>query len=790
MYERTITIDIDRPYTSRIPSVQCDSGRKVKVKLTNQGKPMDLTGTRVVLACVKPDGHEIFNNAKIVDKTKGEVTFTLTEQINAEVGQVRSVLKLYDGDALVTSQEFFISVNASVGTSVASSSNELNALTNALNEVQDIDNRFAQTNAQLSAIKEHCTGGNGMQEHSHVNKIVLDKFTESNGSIFYGEKELGGAIKVGSVTDDLIAESIKNAYPTNAFKCNLTSANYMTWLQLNCVLENPTSSLIIDTEQIVSYVSNGLTTNCAIWARVGGENYYKVTNGKLELDKLITQTLTVANPNLKTNLEVLFMIGNSESKTVYFDLTRVYVNGELMTNFTFDSKHQYQKYSDKMLVTKGLLDIAVDDNIQSNKLIKNKVSYDDFDIVTGATWFKGAIDGWSGMWHRFLNYRFEKDEFALNNGDIAVFKMKIRCKNPQHLNAITGVRLWHNGGGGPSSNNSYVQINPQTREYTLKVTIASSQETYYKCFFAPIVHADYYKEFEAYVFDVAVENQTTGEMFHDAVTTENESSTLKKNQEFTTLGVRSDDVKITSNDLEESYVPSIKNKKIICAGDSLTNGYNGASNSYVQYVQNFYPDCTVLNKGSNGGGTSRLVNLLTDMARDGDGTVYPIGNLDYSDCIAVIINIGTNGGVSGNKDTSIPQLVEKTVEDIPFQHNGETIDTVAKYWSLFKNDWWGNMGLLVEYIKWKNPRTQIFLTPPTVNGISDASGSSPFKIREAMNELGDMYGLTVIDVIQGLGINKRNNHLFRLDYCHGTNLRNEMVGKYIAKQIYPHIYDF
>ena len=107
MYERTITIDIDRPYTGRIPSVQCDSGRKVKVKLTNQGKPMDLTGTRVVLACVKPDGHEIFNDTEIVDKTKGEVTFTLTEQINAEVGQVRSVLKLYDGETLVTSKEFY-----------------------------------------------------------------------------------------------------------------------------------------------------------------------------------------------------------------------------------------------------------------------------------------------------------------------------------------------------------------------------------------------------------------------------------------------------------------------------------------------------------------------------------------------------------------------------------------------------------------------------------------------------------------------------------------------------------
>ena len=421
--------------------------------------------------------------------------------------------------------------------------------------------------------------------------------------------------------------------------------------------------------------------------------------------------------------------------------------------------------------------------------LNSKVNYDDFNVVTGAIWFKGADGNWSGVWHRYLVYRFEKNEFALNNGDIAVFKMKIRCKNQQDLNIIEGLRLWHNRAGGPDFSTSYTQINQQTREYTIQVTIASSQETYYQCDLAMAFTGDYYEGIEGYVFDVTVENKTTGKILHNVVATNDENSKLKHNQKFTMLGVRMDDIKITSNDLEESYIPSVKNKKIICAGDSLTNGYNGANSSYVQHVQNFYPDCTVLNKGSNGGGTDRLVNILTNMARDNANT-YPIENPDYSDCIAVIINIGTNGGVSGNKNTSIPQLVEKTVADIPFQYNNQTIDSVTKYWSLFSNDWWGNMGLIIEYIKWKNPKTQIFLTPPAVNSISDTESNSPFKIREAMIELGDMYGLTVIDVIQGLGINKRNNHLFRVDYCHGNDLRNEMVGKYIAKQIYSHIYDF
>lgn len=422
-------------------------------------------------------------------------------------------------------------------------------------------------------------------------------------------------------------------------------------------------------------------------------------------------------------------------------------------------------------------------------VIGNKVNYDDFNAVTGATWFKGAPSSWSGIQHRFLNYKFEKSEFALNNGDTAVFKMKIRCKNTQHLNAIIGLRLWHNNAGSPDYSGSYTQINQQTREYTIQVTISSSQDTYYKCDLAIAVSGDYYEDIEAYIYDVTVENKTTNKTLSNPAINVSETPTLKFNQGFSMIGARMDNIKITNNDLAESYIPSVKNKTIICAGDSLTNGYNGANSSYVQHVQNFYPDCTVLNKGSNGAETSRLVNILTNMARD-DANAYPVGNPDYSNCIAVIINIGTNGGVSGSKDTSIPQLVGKTVADIPFQYNNQTIDSVTKYWSLFRNDWWGNMGLIIEYIKWKNPKTQIFLTPPAVNSISDTESNSPFKIREAMLTLGDMYGLTVIDVIQGLGINKRNNHLFRVDYCHGNDLRNEMVGKYIAKQIYPHIYDF
>ena len=251
MYERTITIDIDRPYTSRIPSVQCDSGRKVKVKLTNQGKPLDLTDTRIVLACVKPDGHEIFNDTEIVDKTKGEVTFALTEQINAEVGQVRSVLKLYDGETLVTTKEFFISVDTSVGTNVASSSNELNALTKAINEVQNIDNRFSKTHAEID--KKMDTGGEITVSQINKNKGKLDQTYMSEEFLqqMAGTTPIHAVPAQESVVTSMLAPNSITDVKLDASALAYTSEYFSSLAQLdteNCAVDFITSRLVIEND--------------------------------------------------------------------------------------------------------------------------------------------------------------------------------------------------------------------------------------------------------------------------------------------------------------------------------------------------------------------------------------------------------------------------------------------------------------------------------------------------------------------------------------------------------------
>ena len=797
-YIKKITIDIDKKNYNSIPSVQYDNGvRYLHINLINEGKPIVLKGCSVKIGGIKPDGFDIFNSCKIIDEENGLVEVNLTEQINAADGTVRCELKIYNATGVLTTKEFNIEVSKSVTrASNITSSNEFTALTEALAKAQSIDDKadkkqVEELSSQLETLTNHCTGGNGMQEHSHVNKTTLDKLGESSkGKLTYNGSEIDFEIKAGTLERYHLSETELSDIQDNYFETNLTSSNNMTWLDLTLNLgNNPPTTLLVDVEEVITYVSNGLSSNCAIWFDFkDGRGYFKTSGASLELNKTIKQSITLSNPNNSKVLNVLLMVGNSESKQVTFDRVHIYVNGELNNDFIYpNTVLKYEKYSPRRIVTLPTMKEALLDDGISKESMEEKVNYKDFVTIENATWFKGAKNGWSGGYHNFLTYQINKEDLSLNNGDKVTLKAKIFCK--ENLDDITGFRVWHNKTGAPEYSNAFERINEYTKEITLNATISAVQDTYYAMIFAPMVNSNVKDDIECYIYDISITKVSDGSSL--IIYPNNaETSIIKHNQKFNPMGVRVTDVPITSNDLEDSYVPSIKEKIIMCGGDSLTNGYNGATNSYVDYVRDFYNKCTVLNKGSNGGSASRLVNMFTDMARDGDGTTYPIGNPDYTNVIAVIFNIGTNGGVTGNMETSIPQLIQKTVQDIPFEYEGKTIDTVQKYWDLFKNDWWGNMGLLIEYIKWKNPRTQIFLTPPLPNNIAESNSSNPYKIREAMYKLAELYGIQVIDTINGLGINKRNNHLFRLDYCHGNNLRNEMVGKYIAKQIYPHIYDF
>lgn len=210
MLNKTLFLEIDKPNYVPIYTVQYDyNSRFYEITILNNSQPLDLTGIRVIVAGKKPDGKEVLNSCKVLDAKKGLIQLELTEQMNAVNGASEYALELFSADGMLSSQPFKLIVTRSTISKSVESSKELGALKDALNEVQDIDNRFAQTNAQLSEIKTHCTGGNGLQNHSHINKVIIDKFSQSDGGelLFDGKKVIAD-IEDGSVTKDKLDSSV------------------------------------------------------------------------------------------------------------------------------------------------------------------------------------------------------------------------------------------------------------------------------------------------------------------------------------------------------------------------------------------------------------------------------------------------------------------------------------------------------------------------------------------------------------------------------------------------------
>lgn len=110
--------------------------RIVNITPLNCGQSYELeSGTTARLQLTKPDNKTVVNDAIIKD---GAIIVELTEQILAVSGTATAEIGLYKGDALLSSQIFYIDIKKSAYNPDAPvSSNEYNALTNALETVND-----------------------------------------------------------------------------------------------------------------------------------------------------------------------------------------------------------------------------------------------------------------------------------------------------------------------------------------------------------------------------------------------------------------------------------------------------------------------------------------------------------------------------------------------------------------------------------------------------------------------------------------------------------------------------
>lgn len=147
-----IRMDIDKKLAGVIPSVQWDSNtRFLHINILNGAKAFDLTGCSVKVAGLKPDGTSFLNDVRIINAKEGFIEVVLTEQMNAAAGSVRCDIKIYNSKGVLSTQPFIIDVEPSVTTKAIVSSNEFNALSEALTTLGNIDTKFEALTSEAVA---------------------------------------------------------------------------------------------------------------------------------------------------------------------------------------------------------------------------------------------------------------------------------------------------------------------------------------------------------------------------------------------------------------------------------------------------------------------------------------------------------------------------------------------------------------------------------------------------------------------------------------------------------------
>jgi len=223
--------------------------------------------------------------------------------------------------------------------------------------------------------------------------------------------------------------------------------------------------------------------------------------------------------------------------------------------------------------------------------------------------------------------------------------------------------------------------------------------------------------------------------------------------------------------IDQSVVISrFANKKFLTLGDSITWGTEGG---YVKYVEGVLR-CEVTNKGSSGARVYRVVDIATKISENRDNSTpaggYP--EIDYTQFAGASIMIGTNDSTSG---------ITGSLADIPtdsvFDHVGSE---VTAYFDLFPNTYYGNLALVIEWIRWKNPLCEIYLISGPRKGSNFAEMDS---VVNAVKEIAKHYSLPFINATHESGITHKFWSNYSYDLTHMNITGNKILGNFIGRKI-------
>ncbi|WP_353166454.1 SGNH/GDSL hydrolase family protein [Empedobacter brevis] len=216
-----------------------------------------------------------------------------------------------------------------------------------------------------------------------------------------------------------------------------------------------------------------------------------------------------------------------------------------------------------------------------------------------------------------------------------------------------------------------------------------------------------------------------------------------------------------SNGLPNRYF----GKNFLTAGDSITQGTEGG---YVKYLAEIL-GTNITNVGSSGSRSGRFVGILTDIKDRSDIDVSTRTAPDYTKFEGGSFMIGTNSDAAIGFG-SLADIPTGTVLDFPGNE--------LAYFNSFPNTYYGNVALVIEWIKWKNPKFVINLVSPPFTIASNSND-----ISNRLKELANYYSVNFIDGTHQSGLALKQRSVYTYDGTHFNTLGNEIWGKFLANKL-------
>lgn len=156
---RKMVIEIDEPITDKVIAVQEDAeSRYLDVQLFKDGVSFDLTGTKVRICMIKPDGKDVMNDGEITDPTSGRCQFLFTTQMLSACGVLQTQIIVFSEteEQIISTQIFNIYVTKKLLTNeTIESTNEYGSLVILFQEIYVAVDAVNENTAELQKTNEY-----------------------------------------------------------------------------------------------------------------------------------------------------------------------------------------------------------------------------------------------------------------------------------------------------------------------------------------------------------------------------------------------------------------------------------------------------------------------------------------------------------------------------------------------------------------------------------------------------------------------------------------------------------